>query len=85
MASPMTSLLLTLSDLERSQSRSLRVSVVGDLYGIHIFANSSITTLIWMSHKGVCWRAVFSAVPGVFLVSIHEHFDVQPKEDDPTL
>ncbi len=27
---------LTLSDLERSKSRSLRFSVVGDLYGIHM-------------------------------------------------
>ena len=27
-----------------------------------------ITTLIWMSHKLLCWRAGFSAVPAVFLV-----------------
>ncbi len=48
MASLMTSLLLTLSDLERSKSRSLRFSVAEYLYGIDIFASSNITT-IWMS------------------------------------
>ena len=69
MASLMTPSLLTLSDLERSKSRSLRFSVVGYLYGIDIFASSNITT-IWMSQKGVCWRAGFSAVPAVFLVLI---------------
>ncbi len=51
MASLMTPSLLTLSDLERSKSRSLRFSVVGYLYGIDIFASSNITT-IWMSQKG---------------------------------
>ncbi len=58
---------LTLTDLQRSKSRSLRFSVVGYLYGIDIFASSNITT-IWKSQKGVCWRAGFSAVPAVFLV-----------------
>ncbi len=69
MASLMTPSLLTLRDLERSKPRSLRFSVVGYLtmYGIYIFASSNIT-IIWMSQKGVCWRAGFSAVPAVFLV-----------------
>ncbi len=68
MASPMALSNLTLTNLERSKSRSLRFSVVGYLNGIHIFASSNITT-IWMSQKGVCWRAGFSAVPAVFLVT----------------
>ncbi len=55
---------LTLTDLERSKSRSLRFSVVGYVNGIDIFACSNFTT-IWMSQKGVCWRAGFSAVPAV--------------------
>ncbi len=38
MGSPMALSHLTLSDLERSKSSSLRVCVVADLYGIHIFA-----------------------------------------------
>ena len=64
----MTPSILTLRDLERSKSRSLRFWVVGHLYGIHIFASSNIATLIWMSQKGVCWQAGFPAVPAVFLV-----------------
>ena len=60
-ASPMPLSNLTFTDLERSKSMSLRFSVVGHLYRIDIFA-------IWMSQQGVCWRAGFSAVPGVFLV-----------------
>ncbi len=67
MASPMALSNLTFTDLERSKLRSLRFSVVGYLYGIDIFASSNITT-IWMSQKGVCWAAGFSAVPAVFLV-----------------
>ena len=58
---------LTLTDLERLKSRSLRFSVVGYLYGIDIFASSNIT-IMWISQKGVSWRAGFSAVPAVFLV-----------------
>ena len=69
MASPMALSNLTLTDFERSKSRSLRFSVVGHLYGIDIFASSNITTF-WMSQKGVCWRSGFSAVPAVFLVDI---------------
>ncbi len=42
--------------------------MAGDLDGIDIFASSNIITLIWMSQKGVCWRAGFSAVTAVFLV-----------------
>ncbi len=57
--SPMTSSLLTLSDLERSKSRSLEFWVEGDLHGIDILASCYITTLIWMSQKVVCWRAGF--------------------------
>ncbi len=38
MVSPMIPSNLTLSDLERSKSRSVRLWLVGDLYGIHIFA-----------------------------------------------
>ncbi len=49
MRSPMPLSNLTLSDLERSKSRSVRY--------INTFASSSITTLIWMSQKAVCWRA----------------------------
>ncbi len=67
MASPMALSNLTLTDLERSKSRSLRYSVLGYPYGINMFASSNFTT-IWMSQKGVCWRAGFSAVPAVFLV-----------------
>ncbi len=52
MASLMTPSLLTLSDIERSKSSSLRFSVLGYLYGIDIFASSNITT-IWMSQKKV--------------------------------
>ncbi len=59
---------LTFSDFERSKSRSLRFWVVGDLYGIDIFASSSLHSLIWMSQKGVCWLPGFAAVPAVFLV-----------------
>ncbi len=36
-------------------------------YNVDIFASSNITS-IWMSQKGVCWRAGFVAVPAVFLV-----------------
>ncbi len=68
MVSPMTSSVLTLSDLERSNSRSLRFRVVRELYGIDIFAHSNIANLIWMSQKGVCWLAGFSAVPAVLLI-----------------
>ncbi len=67
MASQIALLNLTLTDLERSKSRSLRFSVVRYLYPIDIFASSNVTT-IWMSQKGVCWQAGFSAVPAVFLV-----------------
>ncbi len=67
MASPMALSNLTFTDLERSKSRALRFPVVGYLYGIDVFATSNITTM-WMSQKGVCWRAGFSAVPAVFLV-----------------
>ncbi len=69
MASPTALSNLTLTDLERSKTRSLRFSVVEYLYGIDIFASSNIS-IIWMSQKGVCWRAGFSAVPAIFLVSI---------------
>ncbi len=70
MASPMVLSNLTLTDFERSKSRSLRFSVVGYLYGIDIFASSNITT-IWISQKAVCWRAGFSAVLAVFLVELY--------------
>ncbi len=69
MASSMALSNLTLTDLERSKSRSLSFSVAGYLYGIDIFASSNNTT-IYMSQKGVCWRAGFSAVPAVFLVNL---------------
>ncbi len=69
MASPMALSNLTLTDLQRSKSRSLRFSVVGYLYGIDIFTSSNITT-IWMSQKGVCWWVGFFAVPAVFLVAV---------------
>ena len=69
MASPMTPSHLTLSDPEWSKSRSLRFWVVGDLYGIDLFiCQQFITTLIWMSQKGVLLAAGFSAVPAVFLI-----------------
>ena len=55
--------------MSMSKSMSLRFLVVGYLYGIDIFVSSNITT-IWMSQKSVCWRAGFSAVSAVFLVSI---------------
>ncbi len=58
---------LTFSDLERSKSRSFKIWLVRDLYGIDIFVSSLLQPLIWMSQKRVCWRAGFSAVPAVFL------------------
>ncbi len=67
MAIPKALSKLTLTDLQRSKSRSLRFWVVWYLYGIDIFASSNITT-IWRSQKGVCWRAGFCAIPEVFLV-----------------
>ncbi len=68
MAIPMALSNLTLTGLQRSKSRSLGFSVVGYLYGIDIFASSNIMT-IWKSQRGFCWRAGFSAVPAVFLVT----------------
>ncbi len=65
---------MALSNLTLSE-RSLRISLVGPLYEINIFASSNITTLIWMSGKGVCWWAGFSAVSAVFLhVLINKKF-----------
>ena len=67
---------LILSDLERSKARSLRFSVIGDLDGIHTFASSSITTLIWMSQKAVCWQAGFPLSQRSFLLLLdflHKH------------
>ena len=68
-ASPMTPAVLTLSVLKWSKSRSVLILSGRRLHGIDVlvFASSSITTLIWMSQKVVCWRAGFSAVPAVFL------------------
>ncbi len=40
MESPMTQLHFTLSDLERSKSRSPRFWAVGDLFSIYIFVSS---------------------------------------------
>ncbi len=71
MASPMTSSHLTLSVLERSLSQGHWFWAEGDLHEIDIFARSDITALIWMSQKVVCWRAGFSAVPGLVLVTIY--------------
>ncbi len=48
MAIPMALSNLTLTDLQRSKSISLRFSVVGYLYGIDTFASSK------RSLKGVC-------------------------------
>ena len=67
MASPMALSNLTLTDLERSKSMSLRFSVVGYLHVIDIFASSDITN-IWMSQKGVCWRAGFALSQWSFLL-----------------
>ncbi len=53
MASPMALSNLTLTGLERSKSRSLRFSVVGYLYGIDIFASSSLILQPSGSHKKV--------------------------------
>ncbi len=69
MGSPIAASHLTLNDLERSNSKSLRFSMVGDLYGIDIFSSSSIATLTWMSQRAVCGRAGFSAVTAVLLVA----------------
>ncbi len=62
MASPMALSNLTLTDLQRSKSRSLRFSVVGYLYGIVIFASSNITT-IWMSQRSFLFvlSSIFSS------------------------
>ncbi len=56
MGSPMALLNLTLSDLERSKSRSLRFSVVGHMYEIDISASNNITTLTWMSQRELVGR-----------------------------
>ena len=62
---------LTLSDTERSKSRSPRFSLVGDLYIVHMPDYRSTVILIRISHiKAVYWRAGFSAVSAVFLVKI---------------
>ncbi len=68
MGSPMLALWnLTLSDLERSKSRSLRFWVV-DLYGIYIFACGLLPHLNLDVTKENLLAAGFSAVPAVFLV-----------------
>ena len=63
MGNPTAPLDLTLSDIERSKLRSLRFSMVEDLC-----IASSI--LIWMSQKGICGQAMFSAVPVFFFVCL---------------
>ncbi len=54
---------MTMSDLERSKSRSLTFCVVGDLYII-----CSIVVKFWVSHKRSRGQAGFSTVPEIFLV-----------------
>ena len=69
MGSPMALSNLTLCDLERSKSRSLRFWVVADLCSI-IYTYIClwlISALIWMSQKNLL-AAGFSAVPAVFLL-----------------
>ena len=48
-AIPMALSNLTLTDLERPKSRSLRFSEVGYLYEIDIFASSNISTIYFDS------------------------------------
>ncbi len=73
MASLITSSLWTLSDLERSKSRSFRVSVTVYLYCIHVdlpagyyHENLNVTNESLLA-------AGFSAVPAVFLVNLGDH------------
>ena len=58
---------LTLSDIERSKSRLLRFSVVGDLYIAHMPTSSSLI-FIKALHKVISWRVGFAVVSAVFLV-----------------
>ena len=65
----------------------------GDLNGIDIFASSNITSFIWVSQKGVCCWAGFSAVPEVFLVLFgfsfffifHAGNVLMPRESSPAM
>ena len=69
MGSTMAASHLTLSDLERSKSRSLRFWLVGDLYGIHTYiCQVFITPLIWMSQRRSLVVGELSTVPAGSLV-----------------
>ncbi len=64
-ASPTALSNLTLTDLERSKSRSLRFSVVGNLYGIDIFASSNITTFLDVTKRCLLAGGVFRCPSGL--------------------
>ncbi len=63
MGSPMDPSDLTLSDLQRSKSKSPRVSVAGDLSVSHIFAGNAL----WISHKAFVEGRGVSAFPAGLL------------------
>ncbi len=68
MASSMTSSLLTLSDLERSKSRSLRILSGRRAVCYTHVCQYCITTVIYLSQKGLMQAG--GIFPAVFLVGI---------------
>ncbi len=79
MGSPMAPSNLTLSDLERSKSRSLRFWVVADLYGIHIFACSLLPPYSGCHRRELVGGGVFCCPSGpscsLFMFSSGVHFN----------
>ena len=80
MGNPMALSNLTLSDLERSNSRSLRFWVIADMYSIQYICLRLITTIIWMSPKRIRCRRGFPLSQRSFLFLCE--FVVKPKEAD---
>ncbi len=73
MGSPMALSNLTLTDLERSKSRSLRFSVVGYLYGIDTFASSNITTFLDVTKRCLFGGRGFPLSQRSFLLYLRAH------------
>ncbi len=70
---------LTLSDLERSKSRSLRFWVVGDLYYMHIFASSLLSPSSGCHRRDFVGGWVFPLSQRSFLFHLFfERFFKQP-------
>ena len=59
---------LTLSDLERSTSRSLRFFMIRDLSGIHTCLPAVYDHVNLDVTKSVCRQTVFSNVPAVSII-----------------